>query len=67
MWKRVYVSPFSNIEEVKTKDVKVAVIGDDKPVPEGVFQVNEMPYMDVINLIACTEGVVWFVHEGEEI
>lgn len=65
MWKRLYVSPYSNIDEVKTKDVKVAVIGDDKPVPEGVYKVNEMPYVDVVALTECGEGVVWFMSEGE--
>ena len=67
MWKRLYVSKYSNIDEVVSKTVKVAVVGDDKPVPEGVYTVNEMPYVDVINLIDCSSGVEWFVFEGGEI
>lgn len=66
MYKRIYVSSAYNIAEVKNMTVKVAVIGDDKPIPEGIYNVATLPYLEVLELQECENGVEWFTYEGEE-
>lgn len=67
MYKRFYTSNTYNINEVKSGVVKVAVIGDDKPVPEGIYNVATLPYIEVIELQECENGVEWFIWEGDEL
>lgn len=66
MYKRIYVSSAYNIAEVKNMTVKVAVIGDDKPIPEGIYNVATLPYLEVLELQEFEDGVEWFTYEGEE-
>lgn len=66
MYKKLYVSNAYNINEVKNGIVKVAVVGDDKPVPEGVYNVATLPYIEVLELQECENGVEWFIWEGDE-
>lgn len=67
MYKKLYVSGTYSIDEVKNQTVKVAVIGDDKPIPEGVYNVANLPYIEVLELQEFDNGVEWFIWEGEEI
>lgn len=67
MYKKIYVSSAYHIDQVKTMTVKVAVIGNDKPIPEGIYIVAELPYIDVLHLAEIEDGVVWFADEGEAI
>lgn len=67
MYKKLYISNAYNINEVKNSVVKVAVIGDDKPVPEGIYNVATLPYIEVLELQECEDGVEWFIWEGDEL
>lgn len=66
MYKKLYVNKTYSIDEVKNGVVKVAVIGDDKPIPEGIYNVATLPYIEVIELLEFDNGVEWFIWEGEE-
>lgn len=67
MYKRLYVSDAYNISQVKDHTIKVAVIGDDKPVPEGIYNVATLPYIEVLELQEFENGVEWFIWEGDEL